>query len=146
MEHLSSTEEHCELELVAFSQERACVLKLHFQVVRIGFGPEPDFLESRTVTLVLLESFAGLAFLFVQPLAVIHDSANGWLARRRYLDKIQTGIACFIHRLTRFQDSMLYVFLVYQPDRSCLDPSICPQFLFTYCAAPYLSSRQQLIV
>ncbi len=45
VQHLPSTEEYRELYLVAFFKELACMSEFDVEVVFVGFGPQPDFLE-----------------------------------------------------------------------------------------------------
>jgi len=92
VQHLSTAEEHCKLHLVAFSQKFAGVIELDIQVVLVGFGPEPDFLQCSGVLMGLFTTIATLAFLLIQPLAVIHYPADRRLAVGSDLDKIQAGL------------------------------------------------------
>jgi hypothetical protein len=78
------------------------------------------------VALVLLLSLTVLALLLIQPLAVVHYSANRGLAHRGNLDKIQAHVTRPGQCLICIQDPHLIVRRVDQPDFFGLNPSIYP--------------------
>jgi len=99
VEQLTSAEEHRELHFVAFLQKLAGVIDLGSQVVFVGFGPEPDFLQRSHVADALFVRVAYLAFLLIQPFAVIHYPADRRAAFGGDLHKVQTGFTGFAQRL-----------------------------------------------
>jgi hypothetical protein len=100
VQHLAASKEYCELYLVAFLQELACVIQLDIEIMLLGFGSEPDFLESHRVVVVFLVGLPKPAFLLIQPFAIIHYPADRRVTVRSDLDKIQPGFArltdCFV--------------------------------------------------
>jgi hypothetical protein len=92
MQHLAAAEEHGELYLVALFQEFSCMLELDIQIAFVSFRPEPNFLQRGGVMYMLLVRLASLALLLIQPLSIIHYSANGRVARRGDLHQVQLSL------------------------------------------------------
>jgi len=99
VQQLTSAEEHRELHFVAFLQKFPGVIDLDSQVVFVGFGPEPDFLQRPSVVGALFVRVAYLALLLIQPFAVIHNPADRRVAFGGNLHKVQACFTGFAQRL-----------------------------------------------
>lgn len=109
VQHLPPSEENGELDLVALFEELGCVFELYLQVVRVGFRPEPDFLESHSVVMVFLACMAELNFLLIEPLSVIHYPTNRRVALWRDFDEVKAGLSGLSDSLESLDNSDLVV-------------------------------------
>ena len=109
VEHLASSEEDCELYLVAFFKEFAGVIELDIEVVPFSFRAQPYLLKGHSVMVVFSVCGTQLSFLLIEPLAIIHYSANRRAAGGRDFDKVQSDIASFGNCLESGYESYLIV-------------------------------------
>ena len=96
MDDFTSTKYDGYLHLVFVLQELLCLLDLEVDVVLARLRPQANFLG-----LGVMGALAGLFFLVVLVLAVIHDSANRWPFVRGHLHQIQIGFERFGNRILR---------------------------------------------
>jgi len=66
------------------------------------------------------------SFLLIEPLAIIHYAADGRVAGRRDLHKVQTSLASSANCLESWQDTYLIVGFIYQADSFGSDPFVYP--------------------
>ena len=121
VQELSSAEEDRELHFVSFLQEFTCAVDFDIKVVFVGFGSKPNFFQGRMMNRMFFMRIANLAFLAIQPLAIIHYSTDRRDACRCNLDKVQPGFICPVERLACIYHPDLIVFFIYQPN--CPDPN-----------------------
>ncbi len=77
MSHFPAAEEHCELDLVALLDKFCGMVNLNVAVMVVNFRTQPYLLESSIV--LLFVGLLVLTLLLINPLAVIHYSADGGL-------------------------------------------------------------------
>ena len=109
VQHLASPEKHCELYLVPLLQKCTGVIQFYIQIVLIGFGPKSDFLERSDVMMAFFAAFATLAFLLIQPFAVIHYATNRRGALRGNLHKVQADFSGLANGQISFYNPQLIV-------------------------------------
>src|SRR2546428_2488268 len=119
-------EHHGYLGLVPVGQEPLHLAHLRLQIVLIGPRSQLDFLEMRTL-LVLLGGVGFLAQLILV-LAEVHDLTDRRLSRRRDLDKIISQFFRFLQGINRRHDAELFALRTDDAYWRYSDLSIDPQF------------------
>ena len=126
MHYLPAAKEHRKLHFVSFFQEFASVIEFYSQIVLVGLGPEPDFLERTGVMLAFFTAFAIFTLLLIKPFAIVHYAANRRVAIGRYLHKVQTSLTGLARCYILFYNSNLLVRFIDQPNRGSPNPVIYP--------------------
>lgn len=116
MQDLAALELEGELDFVPFCDKFASVINFDFDIVLIGFGTQPDFLQCVGVEGCLFVRFANFSFLLIEPFAVIHDSANGRVAVRVNFDEVETYIASLADGHISFDNAGLSVVFINKPN------------------------------
>jgi len=142
VQHLASTEKHGELYLVPLSKKLTGMVELYGQIMLVGFRLESYFLQLRGVLMAFFTPFTKLSFLLIEPLAIVHYSADGRIAHRCNFHKIQTCIDSFLQCLVFVYDPNLIVRFVDKPNFLGLNPSVYPQTFFCNISSPYLSKNK----
>ena len=108
MRHFTPPEAQGHFDLVFFLQETRHVSELDLVIVFVGTRAQFDFLD---LHLFLLQLGFVRAFLFlVLELAIIHDTANGRLGKRRNLNEIDSGFFSQLKCGTNTHDTQLFTF------------------------------------
>ncbi len=111
--HLAAPEAQGDFHLVAFLQELHHRAHLHVIVMRVGAGPELDFLDLDD--LLLLAGFRLALLRLVFELAEVHDLADRRDGRRRDFHQVQSGFLGHLHRAGRGHDPDI---LAIRPDQA----------------------------
>src|SRR5713101_4276679 len=124
--HLAAPEHHGDLGLVPVGQEPLHLAHLRLQIVLIGPRSQLDFLEMRTLLMLL----GGMGFLaqLILVLAEVHDLADRRLRHGRHFDKIVSHLLRFLERINRRHDAKLLALRTDDAYRRYSDLSIDPQF------------------
>ena len=109
MEHLTTTEKDRKLHLMPLFEKLTCVLDLDIEVVLLSLGTQPDLLERCGMTNILLIRLSCLALLLIQPLAVIHNSADGRIACGSNFYQVKPRLQGLIQGLIPLDDTQLII-------------------------------------
>ncbi len=125
MRHLAPTEAKRDFNFVAFFDEPLYALRLEIDVVLVGLGAKPYFLQQHD--LLVLPCLAVLFLLLVLEAPVVEE-AGDWRDRvRRYLDEVEALIPCELQRLSCWQNAQLLAFLADDSDLANPNPFIYPK-------------------
>lgn len=107
MRHFTTTETQCDFSLVAIIQELGQITQFDIVITIICTRTELDFLDQNDFLLQL--GFVSFLLLLVFELAVVHQTANWRLRRRRYFHQINIGLFRQAEGFTQFYDAQRLV-------------------------------------
>ena len=125
MRHLSSSEHHRELYLVALRQQPLDDPHLQVDVVLSCARPQAHLVHHRPA--LMFTCVPLLLRLLVFPLPVVEQPADGRVAVGVYLDQIEPGFARAVHRIREWDYTHVLPVRSYETDLSRPDPFVYPK-------------------
>jgi hypothetical protein len=101
---------------MTFFKELSSVVQFCIAVVRVGFGPETNLLDS--YNMLLFDILFFFPFLFVQIFAEIHNPADRRPAVRRDFYQVKVCLSRMLHRFINAYYANLFVLGVNQTNRA----------------------------
>src|ERR1043166_6298252 len=141
--HFAPLEHHIDQHLVMMFEEFLGLVDLGLNVVDIGLGVKPNFLQ---LLLMGLGLFFLLLLLLKFELAEVYDLADGWFFERRDFDEILAGLARHFHGLRGRDDAHLLPVGADEADRTDANVFVDSGLGFSMVSTITIKWRRQSVV